>query len=173
MAALVSSPPLLPYHSPHALTYAHTHTHTHTPLLPAPLPGFAKLPSPSPPKPYTAIGTPTPPLNDINNPTYDDQGYTLYTSETTGTQSRVFEALIDYPCEFTLKIVGADQGNFAGEMVRVVAESCGVEVGRIRFSERVKGKWNSVTVHAPVESAEMLYGLYEKIDEDPRVKFKF
>jgi len=31
----------------------------------------------------------------------------------------------------------------------------------------------SVTVHAPVESAEMLYSLYENVDKDPRVKFKF
>ena len=30
-----------------------------------------------------------------------------------------------------------------------------------------------VTVQAPVKSATMLYRLYENIDRDPRVKFKF
>jgi len=110
----------------------------------------------------------------VNNPQYDDQGYTLYQDETTGKKSRVFEALVTYPCEFALKIVGANEGNFATEMVQLVADSCGVEDGgSIRSSERLNGKWVSVTVYAPVENAEMLYTLYENIDRDPRVKFKF
>lgn len=112
-------------------------------------------------------------MNDINNPEYDDQGYTLYADERTGEKKRVFEALVDYPCEFTMKIVGANEGNFAAEMVQIVADSCAVETDKVRFSERMKGKWNSVTVHAPVKSSEMLYTLYENIDRDPRVKFKF
>jgi len=59
--------------------------------------------------------------------------------------------------------------------VQLVADSCGVEEGAdsVRSSERLNGKWVSVTVYAPVESAEMLYTLYENIDRDPRVKFKF
>jgi hypothetical protein len=28
-------------------------------------------------------------------------------------------------------------------------------------------------VHAPVENADMLYALYENVDKNPRVKFKF
>eukprot|EP00551_Chaetoceros_affinis_P003043 CAMPEP_0203658050 /NCGR_PEP_ID=MMETSP0088-20131115/47139_1 /ASSEMBLY_ACC=CAM_ASM_001087 /TAXON_ID=426623 /ORGANISM="Chaetoceros affinis, Strain CCMP159" /LENGTH=228 /DNA_ID=CAMNT_0050519615 /DNA_START=456 /DNA_END=1139 /DNA_ORIENTATION=- len=113
------------------------------------------------------------PLNDVNNPEYDDQGYTLYANEETGEKQRVFEALIEYPCEFKMKIIGANEGTFAKEMVQVVADSCNVESDVVKFSERTNGKWTSVTVFAPVESAEMLYSLYENIDRDPRVKFKF
>lgn len=113
------------------------------------------------------------PLNDVNNPEYDDQGYTLYADEETGEKKRVFEALVDYPCKFTMKIVGANEGAFAAEMVQVVAESCEVEVEDVENSVKVNGKWTSVTVQAPVKSAEMLYALYEAIDRDPRVKFKF
>jgi len=112
-------------------------------------------------------------MNDISNPEYDDQGYTLYADERTGEKKRVFEALVEYPCEFTMKIVGANEGNFAAEMLQIVADSCEVETDKVRFSERVKGKWLSITVHAPVCSSEMLYTLYENIDRDPRVKFKF
>ena len=43
----------------------------------------------------------------------------------------------------------------------------------IENSLKINGKWTSVTVKAPVENAEMLYSLYENIDCDPRVKFKF
>ncbi len=112
-------------------------------------------------------------MNDINNPEFDDQGYTLYADEETGEKKRVFEALVDYPSIFRMKIIGANESTFASEMVQIVAESCSVSVDDVKHTTRANGKWLSVTVHAPVQSAEMLYGLYENIDKDPRVKFKF
>lgn len=119
---------------------------------------------------FVGIGKP---LNDVNNPEYDDQGYTLYANEETGEKQRVFEALIDYPCEFKLKIIGLNEGTFAQEMVQVVADCCEVECSNVKYTERKNGKWTSVTVFAPVANAEMLYTLYENVDRDPRVKFKF
>jgi putative lipoic acid-binding regulatory protein len=122
-------------------------------------------------KSFVGIG---PPLNDLSNPAVDDQGYTLYADETTGHTARVFEALVEYPCQFDLKIVGAnDKGAFVPDMLLVVAESCQVPVADLIHRVRTLGKWTSVTVQAPVQSADMLYRLYETIDRDPRVKFKF
>lgn len=72
-----------------------------------------------------------------------------------------------------MKIIGANEGTFASEIAQVVADSCNVEMSTVKYTERTNGKWTSVTVFAPVESAEMLYTLYENIDRDPRVKFKF
>lgn len=112
-------------------------------------------------------------INDPTKPEFDDQGYTLYTDKITGKKSRVFEALVEYPCDFTMKIVGANEGLFVEEIVAVVAEACESEPGQISYQTRAVGKWTSVTVQAPVKSSEMLYTLYEKIDLDPRVKFKF
>jgi len=129
-----------------------------------------KVNTPGSKKPFIGIGKP---LNDINKPEYDDQGYTLYADEETGEKSRVFEALVEYPSIFKLKIIGVNESSFSTEMIQIVAETCQVEAGRIKYTERVNGKWLSVTVHAPVESAEMLYALYENVDKDPRVKFKF
>mmetsp|Transcript_4819 Transcript_4819/g.7131 ORF Transcript_4819/g.7131 Transcript_4819/m.7131 type:complete len:251 (+) Transcript_4819:66-818(+) len=126
-----------------------------------------------PKKPFIALGEPDKPLNDINNLEYDDQGHTLYANEETGEKSRVFEALVEYPSVFTIKIIGADDGSFVPEIVQVVAESCEVAFEEIVHSTRLKGKWTSITVKAPVHSAEMLYKLYENVDRDPRVKFKF
>jgi putative lipoic acid-binding regulatory protein len=123
-------------------------------------------------KPFVGIG---PPLNDVTKPEYDDEGYTLYADERTGERSRVFEALVEYPCEFTLKVIGADEGQFATDIVQLVAESCEVNVDALhgKWTTRVNGKWISVTVQAPVSSSEMLYTLYSAIDRDSRVKFKF
>lgn len=121
---------------------------------------------------FVGIGKP---LNDPANPEYDENGYTLYADETTGERKRVFEALVEYPSVFKMKIVGKDdeEGSFAPQMAETVARSCGVDVSMVKHSKRVNGKWTSVTVHAPVTSADMLYKLYENVDKDPRVKFKF
>lgn len=106
-------------------------------------------------------------------PRFDDQGYTLYTDKETGKKERVFEALMDYPCTFTMKIVGANEGSFVSEMVALVAEACGTQPDKVPYTTRSMGKWTSVTLKAPVQSSEMVYSLYEKVDLDPRVKFKF
>lgn len=136
--------------------------------------GFAKPADGESGKKFIAVGPPdSKPLNDINNPEYDDQGYTLYADEETGEKSRVFEALVEYPSVFAMKIVGANEGTFVEDMVQVVADSCDKPVSDIEYSTKAMGKWISVTVQAPVESAEMLYTLYENVDKDPRVKFKF
>ena len=150
---------------------------------------------------FVGIGKP---LNDVNNPEYDKNGYTLYADEVTGEKRRVFEALVEYPSVFKMKIVGSDGDGivneqqqqqqqqqqqldgddantnndsnnllFAPSIVKVVAESCGVDVSDVRHTIRKNGKWISVTVHAPVQNADMLYALYENVDKDPRVKFKF
>lgn len=133
----------------------------------------AKRTTNKPITPYVAIGEPDQPINDPSKPERDDQGYTLYTDTQTGEKSRVFEALVDYPSIFTMKIVGANEGTFVPEIVSLVAEACETEVNNVKHSTKVMGKWVSVTVKAPVQSAEMLYSLYEKVDLDPRVKFKF
>jgi len=121
-------------------------------------------------KPFVGLG---PPLNDVTKPEYDQDGYTLYADERTGERSRVFEALVEYPTEFMIKIVGPNSGTFVADMVETVADSCRVTAAQIKHSVRENGKWTSVTVTAPVQSAQMLYDLYKQIDLDPRVKFKF
>lgn len=118
-------------------------------------------------KSFVGIGQP---LNDVQNPEYDENGYTMYTDETTGEKSRVFEALVEYPSIFKMKIVGKDDGSFESDIVDVVAKSCGVERSMVKHTKRKNGKWTSVTVHAPVRDADMLYALYENVDKDPRVK---
>ncbi|CAJ1947590.1 unnamed protein product [Cylindrotheca closterium] len=139
--------------------------------------GKAKPGKQRPSKPYTAVGPSgiekrgIP--NSVSHPETDDQGYTLYTDEKTGKKSRVFEALLHYPSDFTLKIVGANEGSFVSEIVALVAEACETEPAKIAHTARSIGKWTSVTCTCPVQSAEMVYAMYEAVDRDPRVKFKF
>jgi len=104
-------------------------------------------------KPFVAVGPPDPTINDPTKPEFDDQGYTLYTDGTTGKKSRVFEALVNYPCEFTMKIVGMNEGSFVTDIVAVVAEACLEEPSSISYTTKAMGKWTSVTVQAPVKNS--------------------
>lgn len=137
----------------------------------------SQLHTPRNQKPFLGIG---PPMNDVTKPEYDENGYTLYADERTGIKSRVFEALVDYPCMFTLKIVGQNHDSFVSEILLMIAQSCCVydqyvnqPTETIPHTTRINGKWISITVQAPVQSAEMLYQLYENVDQHPLVKFKF
>eukprot|EP00903_Cladosiphon_okamuranus_P014117 g13121.t1 len=88
---------------------------------------------------------------------------------------RAFEYLVDYPCEFAIKVIGINEGSFADDIAATVSQVCKVEASDVRFTVRdtSSGRYQSITVHAPVKNATMLYKCYELIDEDPRVKFKF
>ena len=110
--------------------------------------------------------------NDITNLQTDSDGYTLY-KDADGDEKRVLEALVSYPCVFKVKIVGKQYDSFGDDMRDLVQGVVGEEVA-VSHSTKVNGKWCSVTVEiTKVESAEMLYNIYEVIDLDERVKFKF
>jgi len=124
-------------------------------------------------KPYVALGPPDKPINDVTKPQFDKDGYTLYENEKTGEKKRVFDALVNYPCKFPLKVVGANDPKFITDMVQLTADTCNVSSEDVSFSTKNKGKWVSITIQAPVVNPEMLYELYEVIGKDSRVKFKF
>ncbi|KAM3569082.1 hypothetical protein VYU27_008810 [Nannochloropsis oceanica] len=92
---------------------------------------------------------------------------------------RVFDRVLDFPCVFNIKVIGQpaenDAGSFDRDMVELVGQVTGAPPSDIVYSSRdtSSGKYRSLTIHAPVKSADELYEIYEKVDLDPRVKFKF
>ncbi|CAN8072153.1 unnamed protein product [Agarophyton chilense] len=86
---------------------------------------------------------------------------------------RVFDELVDFPCVFTFKVIGMAQGDFMGDIVDSVATALETDKKYLKTSYRDKGKYRSITLKAPVNTAEQIYSVYAAIDRDPRVKFKF
>lgn len=86
---------------------------------------------------------------------------------------RVFDELIDFPCVFTFKVIGMAQGDFMGDILDSVALALETDKKFLKTSFRDKGKYRSITLKAPVNTAEQIYDVYAAIDRDPRVKFKF
>ncbi|CAM9696405.1 unnamed protein product [Choristocarpus tenellus] len=82
-------------------------------------------------------------------------------------KDRVFDYLVTYPCEFEIKVIGLNEENFAADIAAIVGHVCKVGPTDVRFSFRdtSSGKYRSVTLHAPVTSASMLYECYEMINK--------
>lgn len=85
----------------------------------------------------------------------------------------IFGRLVDFPCVFTFKIIGMAQGDFMGDIVDSVALALETDKKFLKTSFRDRGKYRSITLNAPVNTAEQIYNVYAAIDRDPRVKFKF
>lgn len=85
----------------------------------------------------------------------------------------IFEELLDFPCMFTFKVIGMAQGDFMTDIVDSVALALDTDKKFLKTSFRDKGKYRSITLHAPVNTASQIYDVYAAIDRDPRVKFKF
>ena len=65
-------------------------------------------------------------------------------------------------------LAAAEGGRFSDVVVPP-----GIDGRGLKHSHRDKGKWRSITIAVPVESADQLYKVYEAVDSDPRVKYKF
>lgn len=83
------------------------------------------------------------------------------------------EDLVDFPCVFTIKVIGAAEGNFTGDMLDAIGDVVGRAGGSLSHSVRDKGKWKSLTVEVPVETAAQLRLVYEAVGRDSRVKYTF
>ena len=86
--------------------------------------------------------------------------------------AKVFEKLVDYPCEFTIKVIGFDDETFAADMCRYIAGVVDKPAESIAFSKNDSKQktYTSVTIKAPVASADELYQCYAVLRQDPRVK---
>jgi len=81
--------------------------------------------------------------------------------------------LVDFPCVFTIKVVGAAEGNFTGDTLDAIGGVVGRAGASLPYSTREKGKWRSMTIEVPVETAAQLRLVYEAVGKDPRVKYTF
>ena len=86
--------------------------------------------------------------------------------------AKVFEKLVEYPCEFTIKVIGFDDETFASDMCRYIAGVVDKPASDIEFSKNDSKQktYTSVTIKAPVASAAELYECYAVLRQDPRVK---
>jgi putative lipoic acid-binding regulatory protein len=81
------------------------------------------------------------------------------------------DSLIDYPCDFPIKIMGAMQDTFAETMVDVViSHDPEFHAGKLEMRPSTKGNYLSLTVTVRATSREQLDNLYRALSSHPMVK---
>ena len=81
------------------------------------------------------------------------------------------DSLIDYPCDFPIKIMGAMQDAFAQTMVDVViSHDPEFHAGKLEMRPSTKGNYLSLTVTVRATSREQLDNLDRALSSHPMVK---
>ena len=81
------------------------------------------------------------------------------------------DSLIEYPCDFPIKIMGAMQDAFAQTMVDVVSSyDAEFHAGKLEMRPSTKGNYLSLTVTVRATSREQLDNLYRTLSSHPMVK---
>ena len=81
------------------------------------------------------------------------------------------DSLIEYPCDFPIKIMGAMQEHFAQTMVEVVTvHDPDFHAGKMEMRPSAKGNYLSLTVTVRATSREQLDNLYRALSSHPMVK---
>ena len=81
------------------------------------------------------------------------------------------DSLIEYPCDFPIKIMGAMQDAFAQTMVDVVSTyDAEFHAGKLEMRPSTKENYLSLTVTVRATSREQLDNLYRALSSHPMVK---
>jgi len=79
---------------------------------------------------------------------------------------------IEYPLDYTFKVMGIAADDFPEHARRLVARLVGgVAPDRVRTRTSAGGKYHSVSVVARLESEEQRRAVYLALHEDPRVLY--
>ena len=81
------------------------------------------------------------------------------------------DSLIEYPCDFPIKIMGATHEAFAQTMVEVVVlHDPDFHAGKMEMRPSSKGSYIGLTVTVRATSREQLDNLYRALSAHPMVK---
>lgn len=80
------------------------------------------------------------------------------------------DSLIDYPCDFPIKILGQSQQGFAQAVMEVVVRhDPGFDTSTIEMRSSSKARYISLTCTVRATSREQLDALYQELCDHPMV----
>ena len=81
------------------------------------------------------------------------------------------ETLLEFPCEFPIKVMGETRDGFAAAIAEVVHRHApGFDASRVEMRGSSGGKYLSLTCTVTATSKAQLDGLYRELTEHPWVK---
>ena len=80
------------------------------------------------------------------------------------------ESLLEYPCDFPIKVLGQTQAGFAQTVLEIVQRHApDFDGGTLSMKTSKRGKYLSVTCVIRATSREQLDGLYRELCDNPMV----
>lgn len=78
--------------------------------------------------------------------------------------------LIEFPCEFPIKVMGRDHPDFRGHVLALIGKHTNeIEDADVRSQSSSNGSFLSVTVTIIAESREQLDTIYQSLSDDADV----
>ena len=84
------------------------------------------------------------------------------------------DTLIDYPCAFPIKVMGARQDGFVHAMTELARQhDPGFDAATVELRESSGGKYLSVTIEVYLETREQINALYAAFNAAPEIKLVY
>jgi len=82
------------------------------------------------------------------------------------------ETLVEFPCDFLIKVMGETSDDFANAMVRVIqAHAPEFDASKVDMRASSGGRFISLTCNIYVTSKAQLDSIYRALSEHPQVKY--
>ena len=90
-----------------------------------------------------------------------------------GMQKKPLDELLEFPCDFTFKIIGAIDGDFEASVIQGINAFVQkpVTVVRSQIKKSSQKKYTSLTLVLHVEQSQDIYDVYEACRGMPHIKF--
>ena len=85
---------------------------------------------------------------------------------------KVEETLVEFPCDFLIKVMGETNDDFANAMVKVIqAHEPKFDASKVDMRASSGGRFISLTCNVHVTSKPQLDSIYRALSEHPLVKY--
>ncbi len=82
------------------------------------------------------------------------------------------ESLIEFPCDFPIKVMGKTQDDFSIEIIHTIQKHVSnFDASKIEMKGSAKGNYTSLTCTCYVESKQQLDDIYRALTSHPLVKY--
>jgi len=82
------------------------------------------------------------------------------------------DSLIDFPCDFPIKVMGKSQMDFGAEIIRTIQKlDASFDASKVEIKASAKGNYISLTCLCHVESRAVLDNIYRALTSHPLVKY--
>ncbi len=82
------------------------------------------------------------------------------------------ETLIEFPCDFPIKVMGKTNADFSAEIIQTIQQyEPKFDASKIEMKASAKGNYTSLTCTCYVESKQQLDDIYRALTSHPLVKY--